>query len=78
MSFALHSVVLMVIVDFAWSAYVKLLAAKKTFRAAVWSSAIVLMGSFTAIEYVTNHWLVVPAALGAFVGTYLSVVLDKD
>lgn len=59
-------------VDYAWSVYIRSLATTKMLRAAVWSSIIVFAGGFTTIEYISNHWMLIPAMVGAFVGTIVS------
>ncbi len=64
-------------VDYAWSVYIRSLATTKMLRAAVWSSIIVFAGGFTTIEYISNHWMLIPAMLGAFLGTLLSASLEK-
>ncbi len=59
-------------VDYAWSVYIRSLASTKMLRAAVWSMIIVFAGGFTTIEYISNHWMLIPAMLGAFCGTIVS------
>jgi len=34
---------------------------------------VFLIASVAVIEYTTNHWLLIPACLGAFCGTYVSL-----
>ena len=42
-------------------------------RAAVWSMAIVVIGSGGLAAFMISRWMVIPEALGAFCGTYLAV-----
>jgi hypothetical protein len=63
--------------DFAWTKYNLHSAAKNAHRAAAWSSAIIAFGTINVISYTTNHWLVIPALLGAYVGTYLAIWWEK-
>lgn len=63
--------------DFFWSLYIKTLAADKVIKAGIYGMAIMLCGSFTVINYTGNHWYLVPACLGGFVGTVLSKYVEK-
>lgn len=63
--------------DFIWAKYIKAVNDKKALVAAGWSASIILIGGITIVSYVEVHWLVVPAALGAFLGTFLSVRKSK-
>jgi hypothetical protein len=47
--------------------------AKKPGLAAFHGGAIVVCGAFSIVEYTSNHWLVIPATLGAAAGTWISV-----
>lgn len=58
-------------VDAVWAKYIATAASGRAFAAAIWSSLIVGCGSFVTIEYVQNKWMIVPAVIGGFVGTYL-------
>lgn len=60
--------------DVLWAFYIKATAGHHTWLAACGSAAIVLVGCFSVVEYITNHVMIIPAAAGAFVGTatYLS------
>lgn len=63
--------------DVCWTKYFLEAANKNATKAAAWSAVIVLLGSYTTVEYVGNALLVIPAALGAFAGTYLTVLREK-
>ena len=65
------------VVDAVWAKYIAAASAHKALAAAAWSAGIIFCGSFVTVEYVTNHWLALPAALGAFVGTYLTIWWGK-
>lgn len=59
--------------DVCWTKYIQHVNAKKAFNAAIWNSAIYVMGAFVVISYNINHWYVIAAFLGGFVGTYYTV-----
>lgn len=63
--------------DFVWTFYTRAMVAHREVRAGVWAAAVIGISGFAASEYVQNKTLLVPAALGAFAGTWLSVTIDK-
>jgi hypothetical protein len=65
------------LVDVAWTRYIAEAAAKKALPAASWSAAIVAFGAFNVVAYQTDRMLIIPAILGAFVGTYVAVWKEK-
>jgi hypothetical protein len=60
-------------VDFLWASYIRHTAAGSAMKSAVYAMAIVVAGSLTTLFYVRDPRLIIPAALGAFLGTYLCV-----
>lgn len=69
----LFAFVAMAFLDFIWAEYTKAVTAKRVWAAAGLGSVLFLMGGGVAISYVQNHWLLLPAAAGSFVGTVLSL-----
>jgi hypothetical protein len=63
--------------DVVWVLYIRRAGEGKAVSAGFLSMLIILFGAYITIEYVGNHWYLLPAVLGAFVGTYLTVVFDK-
>lgn len=59
--------------DVAWAKYFLAIAEKQSIRSAAWSAALILLGGITVIGYTENKWMIVPAALGAFIGTWWTV-----
>lgn len=59
--------------DFVWAEWASAIARKRAHLAGVWGSGTVICGAIMAIAVVGDHWLVVPGALGAYVGTFISV-----
>jgi hypothetical protein len=45
----------------------------KPFAASIWASAITFLGGVAVINYTTNNMMIIPAVLGAFVGTYIGM-----
>ena len=61
------------VADAIWAIYIKAAAGHQVLRASSASAALILIGSVSLLEYVNNRWLVIPAAAGAFVGSYASL-----
>lgn len=67
----------MTAMDFAWAEYTKHIAGKAPVRGAVWSVVIILASGYVTRSYVDDAWALLPAALGAFTGTFLSIYRSK-
>ena len=59
--------------DYFWARYTAHVSDKNRVRSAWYSFLIILCSGFTVVEYTQDHWLLVPAALGAAVGTFIAV-----
>lgn len=59
--------------DYVWTYYTKAIQRHASFAAANWAVTITVFNAVAQIGYVENHWLVIPAALGAFGGTYAAM-----
>ena len=49
----------------------------KAFVSACWSVVVTIIGAFVVINYTTNHYVLIPAALGAFCGTFAGLHFKK-
>jgi hypothetical protein len=70
---ALAVFVAMTVLDFVWARYNMATTSNKAMLSALYSVTIVLLGAFSVISYTDNHVMLLPAAAGAFCGTYLAV-----
>jgi hypothetical protein len=68
----------MVAVDYFFGKYTIAAAAREPGRASFWAVGIIFANSIVVIEYVGNHWLILAAAAGSALGTYLSVRKTKN
>lgn len=59
--------------DFVWIAYMDAAAKKHVYRAAVWSAVLLGLAGFNIVSYAGNHWLVLAAMVGGFLGTCLAM-----
>lgn len=70
---AIYSFAAMVALDLVWAAYTIKVQKKKPALAGLYASAIMLINAVVTISYVTEPWMLLPVAAGAFVGTFLGV-----
>jgi hypothetical protein len=61
--------------DVVYTYYLRCVANNNALGASLWSIACYLLGSYAVIEYTTNNWLIIPAVMGAFCGTYTGMKL---
>ena len=61
------------IADAMWTRYTLAVSGHHAYEAAIYSALIVVVGGFVTLSYVKDRRYLLPAALGAFLGTYLSV-----
>jgi hypothetical protein len=60
-----------------WTRWTLGVQQKNKKKAAFATFVIILLGGVSFISYQSNHWMVLPAALGGAVGTYLTMHLDE-
>ena len=60
-------------VDIFYTYYLKSVNENRALVAGFWGAVVWLIGSLAVIEYTANHWLLIPACLGAFCGTYVGI-----
>jgi hypothetical protein len=63
------------VLDIVYTYYLRCIATEKILAASIWAMGCTLLGTVTIINYTTDHWLVIPAILGAFCGTYLGMIV---
>src|SRR5687767_14233537 len=59
--------------DYIWARYIFNIAEEHALAAANWSVIVIVLGAFIVLSYVSDRRLIVPAAIGAWIGTYLAV-----
>lgn len=65
------------ITDGFWAMYFIAMEKREATQAAFWSSLIMLCMAVNVVSYVESKWYILPAVLGAFVGTYFIVKYKK-
>ena len=66
-------VVAMAIGDFIWAKYISSIAERRALIAASWGSVVIALGAFITLSYVDDKRMIIPACIGAFLGTYFAV-----
>ena len=69
--------VMMTLADVCWTFYFIKINEMKSIPAGIWGSAIYVCGAFGVLSYTQDKTLIIPAVIGAFVGTYLTVEYKK-
>ena len=63
------------VVDIFYTYYLKSVNENRALVAGFWGAVVWLIGSIAVIEYTANHWLLIPACMGAFFGTWIGIKL---
>ena len=64
-------------VDIFYTYYIKSVNESKALNASFWGAVVWLIGSLAVIEYTAYHWLLIPACMGAFAGTFVGIKIRK-
>jgi len=59
--------------DWVWARYGMAVADRRAAVASVFAILIILVGAAAVLAYTENHWMLIPAALGAGAGTYFTI-----
>lgn len=59
--------------DYIWARYISTVANADSIVAANWSFLTIALGALVVVSYVDDRRLIIPAAIGAWIGTYLAV-----
>ena len=63
----------MIVLDWFWAYYTLYVVERRASLAGLYAAGIALCGALTVILYIDNHWMIVPTALGSYVGTWFAV-----
>ena len=59
----------------AW--YIKAISDDRPFVASVWAILVTLASCVAIINYTRDNMMIIPALVGAFVGTYVGIIIKK-
>ncbi len=68
----------MTLTDIVWARYTAAVAKGSAVAAGIWAMGIILFGSYVTLAYVDDATTLIPAAAGAFTGTYLSMKVKVE
>lgn len=63
--------------DAFYTYYLQAVQQDHPIKASIWAVVVFFMACIAVINYTTNHWLLVPACLGAFFGTLVGMKIRK-
>ena len=63
----------MLVTDIVYTQLLKSVQNDKPFAASIWASLITFLGGVAIINYTNDNKMIIPAVLGAFVGTYIGM-----
>lgn len=70
---ALGVFLLVTVIDYAWTYWIRTTATGKVLAAANWSGAIGTLQAILTVCVAHNAWMIIPAGAGAWLGAYLSM-----
>ena len=63
--------------DILYVYFIKAVQNDQPMQASFWSVLVTLTSTITVISYTEDHWAVIPALMGAAVGTYAGMALRR-
>jgi len=76
-AWAVATAVAMFCMDYIYAEYTKACGDRRPLLASAMASLMLFFGGFVVSMYVDDPWMLIPASIGAFFGTYFSVMRDK-
>lgn len=67
----------MVVLDIVFAFYTLKVAQRAEIQASLFATAILGLNGLVTVLYVEDNKLIVPAMVGAFVGTWIAIKIDK-
>jgi len=67
-----------VLMDYVWCLYVQAVATKRLVVASNMSVAIIGLSGYVTTMYIDDVWLLIPAGIGAWIGTAIAVKLQRN
>jgi hypothetical protein len=67
----------MVALDFVWARYTISLVKQHATVSGTYAAIIMILNGTVVLTYVHSPWMILPAAAGAFIGTFIGGKMDK-
>ena len=68
----------MFFVDIFYSYYIKAIQDEEAVTAGLWAGTVYAIASLCVVNFTIDHWLIIPASLGAVFGTYVGIRMRQD
>ncbi|MDI6733919.1 MAG: hypothetical protein QMD50_00285 [Patescibacteria group bacterium] len=65
-----------ILADVLWTLYIRRTNEGRAFSAAFFSAAIIVLGGMVVTSYVENAFYLIPATIGGFLGTWITIKYD--
>ena len=65
------------LLDFIWAIYTRKVTAGHALHAGLYASVIFAVNAYVVDSFIKDNAVVIPAVMGAFVGTYAAITWDK-
>ena len=65
------------VTDIFYTQYLSSVNNKQALKASAWAAVVFIVASVAVINYTEDHWQLIPAALGAFTGTWAGIQWRK-
>jgi hypothetical protein len=63
--------------DVCWTFYFIKIEERKSLAAGIWGAGVYLCGAFAVVSYTSDKTLIIPAVLGAIIGTWATIEYKK-
>lgn len=63
--------------DFVWAAYTLAMTGREALLASSYAGLVIVLSGVAQIGYTKNKWLLIPAFVGAFAGTWVAIAIKS-
>jgi uncharacterized membrane protein YfcA len=63
--------------DVFYTYYLRAVNNNEVLKSSLWAVVVFVIAAIAVVNYTTDHWLLIPAALGAFCGTFVGMKIRK-
>ena len=69
----LFVMLLYVVIDIVWAKYTQAIAKNNVLAASSCATIIPILSAFVVLQYIHNIYVLIPMAIGSFIGTYIAL-----